>query len=199
MDRTRLTELHYIAHVANVPSICARGILSHSRAAELEHTSVASPSVQSLREGKEVPGGLKLHEYANVYMTARNPMLNLLAVWNGKLDELCVFRVSESVLDIPDAVVSDMNAAAGWARFYPSPDGLAHVDGDRVFARFWTDGDALEKERCKKIKCAEVLIPHEIPADYLEGILVGSSIAKDAVGAHAPSLQVDESRDLFFQ
>jgi len=31
--------------------------------------------VQEKREQKHVPGGLKLHQYANLYFHARNPML----------------------------------------------------------------------------------------------------------------------------
>lgn len=74
MDK-RVTELHCIMPLANVPSVMAQGILSYERAAKLPHHSVAMQPVQDKRDQKQVPGGLKLHQYANVYFHARNPML----------------------------------------------------------------------------------------------------------------------------
>ncbi len=58
-----------------------------------------------------------MHSYANLYFDARNPMMYCL------LDQpdLIVVRVSSEVLDIPNSVVTDGNAASGVTRFYPSP------------------------------------------------------------------------------
>src|SRR5438046_4685693 len=38
--------------------------------------SVAMPEIQERRENKRVPGGRMLHEYANMYFDAHNPMLS---------------------------------------------------------------------------------------------------------------------------
>lgn len=45
MERSDLTELHYITPIANVASILDRGILSHASAARVEHDSIADKSV----------------------------------------------------------------------------------------------------------------------------------------------------------
>ena len=58
MERAKLKELHYITHVDNVASICAKGILSHRLASRVGHKSVADAEVQSRRSGRRVPGGL---------------------------------------------------------------------------------------------------------------------------------------------
>lgn len=71
----RVTEFHCIMPIGNVPSVLEHGILSYELAAKLAHHSVAMPEVQDLRDKKQVPGGLKLHQYANLYFHARNPML----------------------------------------------------------------------------------------------------------------------------
>lgn len=75
MERHEVAELHYITPIENLDSILGRGILSHNRAARLEHRSVALESVQDIRRGKSVPGGSTLHSYANLYFHARNPMM----------------------------------------------------------------------------------------------------------------------------
>ena len=72
----RVTELHCIMPMANVASVLIHGLLSYERAAKLPHHSVALQPAQDLRDKKHVPGGLKLHQYANLYFHARNPMLH---------------------------------------------------------------------------------------------------------------------------
>lgn len=98
MDRANLRELHYITPIANVPSILQHGLLSHQRSTRVGHTSVAMPQVQARRAGRTLPSGRPLHAYANLYLTARNPMLYKLR-W--KRDAICVLSVGADVLDLP--------------------------------------------------------------------------------------------------
>ncbi|MBX6773430.1 MAG: DUF4433 domain-containing protein, partial [Chloroflexi bacterium] len=115
MERRDIPELHYIVHIDNVPSIMTHGILSHRRAQRLEHISVANPSVQEIRDRKRVPGGRWLHDYVNLYLCARNPMLYVLVRTMGH-DELCVLRVSAELLDLPTTIMTDGNAAKNYTR-----------------------------------------------------------------------------------
>src|SRR6266702_230791 len=95
--------------IANIGSVILHGILSYERAAKLEHHSVAMQPVQDRRDQKQVPGGLRLHQYANLYFHARNPMMfKRLA----EAPDLCVLRVSTEVLQLEGAVISDQNAAS---------------------------------------------------------------------------------------
>ncbi len=88
MDK-RIKELQCIMPLDNIPSVLEHGILSYERAAKLKHHSVAMPEVQDLRDKKQVPRGLKLHQYANLYFHARNPML-----YKRKNEDICVLRIS---------------------------------------------------------------------------------------------------------
>ena len=92
----RVAELHCIMPMANIASVLVHGILSYERAAQLQHHSVVMQPVQDRRDRKQVPGGLKLHQYANLYFHARNPML-----YKRKDDasNLCILRVSVAVLN----------------------------------------------------------------------------------------------------
>jgi len=111
MDRDKVAELHYITSIENLASILERGILSHNRAARLKHRSVALEDVQDRRRAKSVLGGSALHSYANLYFHARNPMM--FSLTRERSNDLVVPRVSEAVLDLPDTVVTDGNAASG--------------------------------------------------------------------------------------
>jgi hypothetical protein len=198
MRREELEELHYITHVDNVRSISEAGVLSHRRVRTIKHRSVADPDVQDRRRRKQVPGGLFLHEYANLYMTARNPMLYLRARVDGLADELCVVRISEAVLDLPDVVVTDMNAASPYCRFYAVTEGLEQVDADRVFRHYWTDGDVLEQERCKKAKFTEVLVPERVEPVHIEGVYAGTKAAEKAIESLSLGLEITLDSELFF-
>lgn len=169
MRKEELDELYYITPINNVASILSRGILSHTLAEKVPHGSVAMQEVQDRRRNKKVPGGRMLHEYANTYFSARNPMLYKLKDTHA---QLCILRISTAVLELDGVIVTDRNTASS-ARFSPVATGLALVDRDLVFAEYWNHpGDALRSDNHKKTKCAEVLVPHRIHPKYIVGVYV---------------------------
>jgi len=196
MRREDLRELHYITPIANVPSIMVHGILCHSRAAKLRHLSVADPEVQSRRKEKRVPGGRRLHGYANLYICARNPML-----YRRHADHatLCVLCISPDVLDIEGTVVTDQNAASDHVRFTPAPRGLAFIDGERVFAEYWTHADTIEEWRHKSAMCAEVLVPDCVPPNCIVGAYVSCEKAAATLREYGFEHPVHVDPHMFFQ
>ncbi|WP_428310131.1 DUF4433 domain-containing protein [Hydrocarboniphaga sp.] len=191
----RVTELHCIMPLANISSILANGILSYERAAKLRHVSVAMQPVQDRRDAKQVPGGLKLHQYANLYFHARNPMLF------KRLNEaagLCVLRISSQVFGIMGVVISDQNAASDYARFlHPSQSGS--LDFDAIYAADWRDADRATYFRKKSRKCAEVLVPQQVPIQYVTGAYVMDSAVKARLVNAGFTLPVKVDGALFFQ
>ncbi len=131
MKRSDLRELHYITPIQNVPSIMNHGILCHQKARQLNHASVSMQEVQDIRSRKRVPGGLPLHAYVNLYFCARNPMMRKRTHQHFSL---CVLQLSVGVLDLPNVVIADGNAASDYTAFWLSPLGLDRVDFDLVFA-----------------------------------------------------------------
>jgi hypothetical protein len=196
MDRDEVKEFHFITPFSNLGSILMHGILSHDSAARLEHLSVALETVQDRRRVKPVPGGLSLHSYANLYFDARNPMMSRLR----DRTDLVVVRVSPAVLDIPDAVVSDGNAAAEGTRFYPSPEGLSHLDSELVFARYWTDLDYWRRKGKKRARCAEILVPNLIPSTYINGCYVDTEEkSRECLGFFEDLLTADVRGEIYFK
>lgn len=196
MRRDELPELCYITPIGNVPSILERGLLSHHGVAALSHSSVAKVEIQDRRRGKRVPGGRLLHDYVNLYICPRNPMMYLR---QGQHESLCVLRISTDVLDLPGTVVSDCNAASGRARFKPAPAGLEMIDRDRVFAEYWTHADELEQFRHKADMCAEVLVPDRVAPDLIIGAYVSGQAGRLTLSSAAPTLRVSIASRLFFR
>jgi hypothetical protein len=197
VEREHLKELQYITHVDNVPSICAVGILSNRLARRQNHKSVADPEVQERRKGKRVPGGLLLHDYANLYVTARNPML-FRRIREGQIDELCVVRISTDVLDLDGVVVTDRNAAKFGCGFKTPLEGVRDIDRELLDRTYWGDGDALEQDRCWNTKFTEVLVPKQLGPEHLRGLYVGTSAARAALVSQKLPLTITRNGRLFF-
>ena len=181
--------------LANVPSVMERGILSHERASKVTHVSAAMDEIQERRDKKRVPGGLKLHQYANLYFHARNPMM-----FKRKEDapNLCVLRVSTEVLELSGVVITDQNAASDLVRFlHPNQHGL--LDFESIFALNWTHpNDPFAYRRHRSKKCAEVLVPNAVDSRFLVGAYVlNENVASRLRGMC--SLEATIDREMFFR
>ena len=192
----RVTELHCIMPIDNVPSVMTHGILSYERAARLQHRSVAMQPVQERRDLKRVPHGLKLHQYANLYFHARNPML-----YKRKDDapELCVLRVSIEVLLLPGTVITDCNAASDYVR-YLAPYQWSELNFDDVYALDWRHpNNAARYYQHRSRKCAEVLVPQGVETRFLTGAYVVDAAAAARLAGIGFGLRVTIDPVLFFR
>lgn len=192
----RVTELQCIMPIANIASVLERGILSYERAEKLAHASVALDAVQEKRHAKQVPGGLRVHQYANLYFHARNPMMFKR---KEQAENLCVLRIAIAVVKVSGIVLADCNAGSKYVRFlHPSQWKL--LDFDDIYARDWRHpDDQIRQWRHAARKCAEVLVPHAVDVSFLTGAYVVSEHSKETLarlGFHHP-IAVDS--DLFFQ
>lgn len=182
--------------IANVQSVLAHGILSYDSAARLQHASVAMQPVQDRRDQKRVPQGLRLHQYANLYFHARNPMLFKRL---GEAGSLCVLCVSLDALAIPGTVITDSNAASDYVRFL-HPSQWTLINFDDVLSENWTHPDDQRRYfQHKSRKCAEVLVPHGISPDRVIGARVVDQAARARLIAEAPDLPIIVDPLLFFR
>jgi len=181
--------------LANIASVLECGILSHERVSKLIHCSVAMPEIQDRRDKKHVPGGLKLHQYANLYFHARNPMLYKR---KDEADDLCVLRVSTEVAAISGVVITDRNAASDYVRFlHPSQSSL--LDFDAIFALDWRHpNDLIRQYSHRSQKCAEVLVPNCVEPNFIIGAYVVDEVTAARLRtAFAGPILID--RLLFFR
>jgi ssDNA thymidine ADP-ribosyltransferase, DarT len=152
--------------------------------------------VQDKRDRKLVPGGLKLHQYANLYFHARNPMLFKR---KDEAADLCVLQISIDVLALDGTVISDQNAASDYVRFL-HPRQWRFLDFDAIYAMDWRHpGDQVAYWRHRAKKCAEVLVPHRVEDRFLTGAHVVDEAAKARLAGSGFGLPVTVSPVLFFR
>jgi len=152
--------------------------------------------IQSKRENKRIPGAKKLHQYANLYFDAHNPMLSKK---RDKDNQICALCVDPSVLDLSNVIISDRNAASDWARFNSVIDGLGALDKDKIYARYWTNANnQYDLWENKSIKCAEVLIPDRVKPKYIVGAYVANQTALEAFQQLNIQLTVSIESAIFF-
>ena len=192
----RVTELHCIMPIDNIELVMTHGILSYERAAKLTHHSVALQPVQERRDQKQVPGGLKLHQYANLYFHARNPMLFRRL---SEAADLCVLQVSIDVLETSGTVITDCNAASDYVRFL-APSQASVLNFDDIYAMDWRhQNNPSRYYQHKSRKCAEVLVPHAVEPQFLSGAYVIDDAAATRLRAAGFHLQVKVDPVLFFR
>jgi hypothetical protein len=188
-------ELQCIMPIANIASVLAYGILSHERAAKLKHASVAAQEIQDKRDKVQVPNGLKLHQYANLYFNARNPMMYKR---RAEVSRLAVLRVSLDVLRVRGAVITDCNASSIYARFL-APAQHEFLDFDDIYAERWTHPDNSARQwQHKSRMCAETLVPNSVDPRFITGAYVLNDPAARLLNEAGFTLPVVRKPSLFF-
>lgn len=192
----RVVRLHCIMPIGNLASVMEHGILSYDDATKLRHQSVAMQPVQDLRDVKSVPQGLRLHQYANLYFDARNPMMFKR---RQEAASLCVLAVARKVLAAEGVVVTDRNAASAYARFL-HPRHSDAINFDDIFADDWRHpGDLIRFHQHNARKCAEVLVPRRVAPELVQGAYVVNEAARALVQAVTPTLPTRIVPGMFFQ
>ncbi len=190
-----IKELYSIMPIANVPSVLRHGILSHDLAAKLQHVDLSMAEVQVRRDGKSVPGGLKLHQYVNLYFCARNPMMYAR---REQVANICVLRINVTVVHNAGVYSCDGNAASDYTHFYTHDEWRGNLDFPAIFADDWTDDNPFEQMRKKRVKCAEVLIPHCVESRFITGAFVGGKAGEINLRRAGFALDIQENKHIFF-
>lgn len=181
--------------IDNIGSVLTNGILSYERAAKMAHRSVALGPVQDRRDQRSVPSGLKLHQYANLYFHARNPMMFKR---KAEADKLCVLRVSVDVFNQDGTVVTDCNAASDYVRFL-APSQWRLLEFDDIYAMDWRHpGNPPRYYQHRSRKCAEVLVPNRVRPKFIQGAYAVDRAAAARV-AKLGLLPVEVDPVLFFR
>lgn len=192
----RVTELHSIMPLRNLPTVKTYGILSHNAVKALPHADVSLQEVQDKRSTKAVPNGLPLHDYANLYFCARNPMM-----YKRKEERLnlCVLSISIEIFKLAGVVFTDRNAASAYSRFYRVQDGIDGMNFDMIYADDWRHpNDPVSYLEHKAIKCAEVLVPNLVAVQYISGAYVYDASAQVQVACLWPELTTIVKQSIFF-
>lgn len=198
---TMIEFLYNINALKNLPSIFSYGLLSKNRLRKNyahQEVDLSNPDVQNRRDYIKIANHGELHDYANLYFDARNPMMYNI-INHKDLDDLCIICIDKGVLDLEDTIVTDRNAASELALFEKPEKGLKFINFELVFAQYWEDPDYLEKAEKKAIKCAEVLVLNKVPIEYLVKIKVATPFAKREVESLNLGVPVEIDSYKFFK
>ncbi len=188
------TGLYNIMPFCNIPSVLKVGILSNYLVEKLPHASVAMSVIQTRRDRVTVPNGMKLHQYANLYFDARNPMM-----YKRRHEDICVLKVSPRILDLENVVIADRNASSDYVGFHEPLMILDRLDYPMIYAKSWMDGNYYLQLKKKSVKCAEVLVPEKVPPQYIIGAAVKSQEDKERLEAMGFEKKIYIEPDLFFE
>jgi hypothetical protein len=150
--------------------------------------------MQDKRDVKSIHGGLRLHQYANLYFHVRNPML-----FKRRYEDVCVLRISTAVLQLPGCVITDQNAASDYVRPC-APSQWRLLDFDDIFARDWRHPeDQIRAYRHKSRKCAEVLVPRCVEPSMLTAAYAPDEPARERLTQAGFKLPISVNPDFFFR
>lgn len=193
--RAEVKGLYYITHVENVPSILERGVLSHAyiESHHIPFKPIYDEAIVSNRKNKPTPDRPSLWEYADVYFQPRNPMMYRVVKEKGPT-ELAVIGITSDVLNVPEVLVTDGNAASHATQFYRPAEGLAALDRHVIRSEYWKSEDG-----SKRKIMAECLVPERIPPERIDAIYVADHETKERVRAIATrEIHIIPEPHLFF-
>ena len=186
-------EFHNIVHINNITSIIEHGILSFNEAKKIVHQSIAMNKIQQKRDNTKIPNGKFLHDYANLYFHARNPMMYL-----RQAEEICVLIINKNIYNLPDVVFSDRNASSDYVAFLDKHN-LDVLNYRYIYAKDWTDSNTPEYYIKKSMKCAEILIPKRVETEYIEGAYVKNNQDREKLQKLGFVKPIMINKDIFFR
>lgn len=182
--------LYRMTHNLTLDSTLKYGILSHNKAHKLGLINpiydISNPDVQSRRHN--------IHDYVCLYFSPRNPMLYF---HKNRQQDIIFLGVNFHIISNKGAIFTDGNAASHDTQFYGDISQLNELRWEIINDPFWTnypDG--------KRIKCAEVLIPHKVDVQQILKIFcyteVQKQICEKIMYKNNIELGVEIDRSLYF-
>lgn len=162
-----ISQLYYITHIDNVPSILEKGIICHDTIIRegIRYTRIYDEEIVSNRKNRESPNGKSLWNFANVYFQATNPMLYRVTREKG-VEKIAIIAVRRDILDLEGVFVSDGNAASYNSKIEPVSPSLLSVIADQIATIWW---DAVDGKRKSMAEC---LVPEKIDPEYVQTVFV---------------------------
>ena len=204
MRHPDVSALYYITHIDNIPSILAKGILSHERMEEgILYTPIFDSDIVNRRRDKFTADGRSLWQYANLFFQPRNPMLYRVSKNIGKRN-LAIFGVADTVLQEQGVFITDGIASNALTRFYRLSEGMQILQAQQEILQSrswisWMHSDELRRELM-----AECLVPNQVNPVHIRKFIVSDRGVADSLRAHLSPANIwrlvvadDEGNDIF--
>lgn len=199
MRKLDISNLYYITHINNLPSILEKGILSHERVEreKVRSTRIYNADIVNRRKEKSTPDQKSLWSYANLYFQARNPMMYRVVHETGAKD-LVVVSVGKKILQTSNIFITDGNAANATTQFYFPSDGLKIIKQQWKIVQneWWNTVDG-----SKRKIMAECLIPNGVSPEFINSVYVANEKTRARLSGMVGyrSISVIPQPKMFFQ
>ena len=145
--------LYHMTHIENLNSILTKGLLSHNKAhqGEFIKKDISMQEAQSWRTA--------WHGYVPFYFNPRNTMLYKR---QNIQNDVVMLGIDPMLILEEGTLFSDGNVAARATKIYDDLAMLEQLPWGTIKASSWNYPDPEMKQRCKRIMCAEVLVPEQV-------------------------------------
>jgi len=149
----------YITSIHNLVSILKHGILCRSRINELgiSASDISDSGVQKRRK--------EFHDFAPLFLADNTPML--YKVFNEYYENICLLEIDKEVKDVEGVQFSNGNVACKETEIYDSLERIKDDEWKVIYSR-----EASYYNPKKRIRSAEVLVPSQVPREYITSISV---------------------------
>ena len=169
----KINFLYYLVSIDNLISISQSGLLCRNRVRGCVKTlDIADINIIERRQRKTI-FDRSLLDFVPLYFTPKNPMLFRRREIQDKIAILCL---NKNLLLLEGTVFTDGNASSMGTRCFRNPMDLENLDWDCIRAKWWSDF-----EDGKRKRCAEVLIPEQIPFLQVQKIITRTEDARSWV------------------
>ncbi len=170
MKKRKINFLYYLVPIDNLISISRNGLLSRNRISGCDIAlDIADINVIETRRRKSFFNHLLL-DFVPLYFTPKNPMLYRRREIQDKIAILCL---NKNLLLQEGTVFTDGNAASMETRCFRNPMDLESLDWKCIRAQRWPDFEDGRRKRC-----AEVLVPDQIPFLHVQKIITQTEDAR---------------------
>jgi hypothetical protein len=191
--------LYHITRMGNIPSILKKGLLSHNKIKEhgIRVFSCSNQEIQNSRSQIEL-GDLKGNDYVPLFFSKKTPFLYTIEMNPENNDIAMVYIcIKPEILGEKGAYFSDGNIACTKAtKTYCNLEDLSKLDWKNI----WDfNPDKIGWEEAKRVRSAEVLVPHKVAPEWFQKLIVPDEQAKQTLLRNIQSnLQIEVSRDFYY-
>jgi hypothetical protein len=197
VDTGAIKQLYYISHIANIPSILRRGILSHERihTEGIDFTPIYDEQIVDSRKRRHTPDGRSLWDFANLYFQARNAMMYRV-LCEKDVKDIAILAVRKDVLRSPDTLIATGNAASPLSDIFDAKKGLKYIDKKTMSQKWWKETDGSKRKMMAEVLVPNIVPPESIKTIYVARYEVAEILRKDA---RIGNQSVIPEPDMFFE
>lgn len=158
-EKREIKNFWYLTSIDNLKSIFKRGILCRELINELG-IAVADISDSGVQRHRE-----EFHDFVPLFLVDNTPML--YKVFNEYYENICLLEIDKKVKDVEGVQFSNGNVACNETRIYDSLERIKDDEWKVIYSR-----EAAYYNPKKRIRSAEILVPSQVPREYITSISV---------------------------